>query len=261
MHLALAEEAHLAHLRPGLDDERRVLLDDLGERARQAHVVLAVLDLERRRHRPAPAARPRRRPRAAPCRSAKQSPVRDALQPAEADASRRPRLGLRRPGSCRPTRVTQAGDARLRAARADHRVALLEGAAQDARERELAAVGGVQRLHHLGERRARLRRRRGARASRRAPGASWRSAFSSRVTPLPRSAEPNSTGTTWPLAQFAGEVVEDAVARRLDLGDQLLHQLVVVVGEALQHGEARLASRAAARRPAGRTTSLGACSR
>ena len=28
-------------------------------------------------------------------------------------------------------------------------------------------------------------------------GASWRSAFKSRVTPLPRSAEPISTGTTW----------------------------------------------------------------
>ena len=53
------------------------------------------------------------------------------------------------------------------------------------------------------ERRARRRRRRGARASCATPGASWRSAFSRRVTPLPRSAEPISTGTTMAVAQFA----------------------------------------------------------
>ena len=41
------------------------------------------------------------------------------------------------------------------------------------------------------------------------------------------------------LAQVAGEVVENLVARRLDVGDQLLHQRVVVIGEALQHGVAR----------------------
>ena len=42
------------------------------------------------------------------------------------------------------------------------------------------------------------------------------------------------------LAQFAREIVEHAVARRLDVADQLLHQRVVVVGEALEHGIARL---------------------
>ena len=41
------------------------------------------------------------------------------------------------------------------------------------------------------------------------------------------------------LAQFAGEIVEHLVARRLDVFEQLLHQLVVVIGERLQHGEAR----------------------
>ena len=41
------------------------------------------------------------------------------------------------------------------------------------------------------------------------------------------------------LAQFLGQIVEDLVARRLDVLEQLLHQLVVVVGERLQHGEAR----------------------
>ncbi len=41
------------------------------------------------------------------------------------------------------------------------------------------------------------------------------------------------------LAQFLGEIVEHLVARRLDVLEQLLHQLVVVIGERLQHGEAR----------------------
>ena len=42
-----------------------------------------------------------------------------------------------------------------------------------------------------------------------------------------------------PLAQFLGEIVEHLVARRLDVLEQLLHQLVVVIGQRLQHGEAR----------------------
>src|SRR3712207_8671277 len=37
-------QAHFADVGPRLEREGRVLLDDLGERARQAHVVLAVLD-------------------------------------------------------------------------------------------------------------------------------------------------------------------------------------------------------------------------
>ena len=40
-------------------------------------------------------------------------------------------------------------------------------------------------------------------------------------------------------AQFDREVGEHLVARRLDVFQKLLHQRVVMVGEALQHGEAR----------------------
>ena len=42
------------------------------------------------------------------------------------------------------------------------------------------------------------------------------------------------------VAQLLGEIVEHLVARRRDVLEQLLHQLVVVVGERLQHGEARV---------------------
>ena len=41
------------------------------------------------------------------------------------------------------------------------------------------------------------------------------------------------------FAQLLGEIIEDLVARRLDVLEQLLHQLVVVIGERLQHREAR----------------------
>ena len=41
------------------------------------------------------------------------------------------------------------------------------------------------------------------------------------------------------VAQFAGQIVEDLVARRLNIIEQLLHQLVVVVGKRFQHREPR----------------------
>ena len=41
------------------------------------------------------------------------------------------------------------------------------------------------------------------------------------------------------FAQFLGKIVEDLVARRLNVFEQLLHQFVVVIGQRLQHGEAR----------------------
>ncbi len=40
--------------------------------------------------------------------------------------------------------------------------------------------------------------------------------------------------------KLLGKIGEDFVARRLNVFEELLHQRVVVVGEALQHGEARL---------------------
>jgi hypothetical protein len=39
------------------------------------------------------------------------------------------------------------------------------------------------------------------------------------------------------LAQFLGKIVEYFVARRLNVLEQLLHQLVVVIGQGLQHRE------------------------
>ena len=43
-----------------------------------------------------------------------------------------------------------------------------------------------------------------------------------------------------PPAQVVGQIVENLVARRRHIRQELLHQLIVVVGELLQHMEARL---------------------
>ena len=51
--------------------------------------------------------------------------------------------------------------------------------------------------------------------------------------------DPEQHRTDQTVALFLGEVVEHLVARRRNVLEQLLHQLVVVVGERLQHGEAR----------------------
>ena len=50
---------------------------------------------------------------------------------------------------------------------------------------------------------------------------------------------PHHHRTNQAVAQFAGEIVEHFVARRLNVFEQLLHQFVVVVGERFQHREAR----------------------
>ena len=48
-------------------------------------------------------------------------------------------------------------------------------------------------------------------------------------------------------AQFLRQIVEDLIARRLDVGNELFHQRVVVIGETLQHGVARFLFRGASR--------------
>ena len=79
--------------------------------------------------------------------------------------------------------------------------------------------------------------------------------------PLPFSAEPMKHRHDLAGAQLGREIGENLVARRLDVLQQLLHQRVVVVGEPLQHGEARLVARATARRPRARSPRSRACSR
>src|SRR5215212_884429 len=116
MHLALPEEAHLPDFGPVLEREGRILLDDLGERAGEADIVLAILDAHGHR-----IDRFRRRegengvgPRL-PGREAIAG--RDALHAAEAERVAGSRLGHARRGL--PHEGQQAPDPGLAPARAD----------------------------------------------------------------------------------------------------------------------------------------------
>jgi hypothetical protein len=111
---------------------------------------------------------------------------------------------------------------------------VLDAAAPDAGQRELAGVGEVVGLEHLDERRpvpVRAQRRRALGRL----GASLASASSSRRTPLSCSATPRNTGTTWSAPSVLPEVAQDLLLRRLLVLQQLLHQVVVEVGQRLQH--------------------------
>jgi hypothetical protein len=125
--------------------------------------------------------------------------------------------------------VDEAGDAAFGAARADHRVAFGEAAAQDAPDRQLAAMRRMQRFHHLRQRRAAVGH---AQASPRlgegrrfVPQRLEQARHA--VAAIGRTDQHRDHVT---LAQLARQIVEDAVARRLDVGEEFLHQLVVVIG-------------------------------
>ena len=79
--------------------------------------------------------------------------------------------------------------------------------------------------------------------------------------PLPFSAEPSSTGQISPSRSSLRQIVEHLVARRRHVFQQLLHQLVVIIGELLQHGEPRLLLSRSASASGMSITSLAACSR
>ena len=118
------------------------------------------------------------------------------------------------------------------------RRAVVEMAGEHPRQRQLAAVLQMHGLEHIGQR-ILLRRR--AEALRRLGNAGrfmpqrlhqpQHAVFARRRTEQHR--------TDQAFAQFAGEIVEHRVARRLDVLQQLLHQRVVVIGELFQHREAR----------------------
>ena len=118
------------------------------------------------------------------------------------------------------------------------RRAVIEMAGEQPHQRQLAAVLQMHGLEHIGQR-ILLRRhaeplRRLGHAGRFVPQRLHQpqhAVFARRRTEQHR--------TDQAFAQFAGEIVEHRVARRLDVLQQLLHQRVVVVGELFQHREAR----------------------
>ena len=117
-----------------------------------------------------------------------------------------------------------------------HAVADLAG--QHAHDRHLAGVSGVERLEHI---------RHGLAALHAEPlgGRLDVGRFVAQRLEQPQHAigsggDAHQHGHDQSFAQILGEIVEHLIARRRDVLEQLLHQRVVVVGELLQHGEARL---------------------
>ncbi len=160
---------------------------------------------------------------------------RHMIEPSEGDAIAFLHLALFRSGKAH--QAGQAGDSIL-AFGAFHHGAVGERAAQHAGEAELAAMGGVDGLDRMGQRRAVAGEAEPVaqpRDSRRFMAQGLQQAGDA-VARLGRADQHRRDEA---FAQIAGEVVEYLVARRLDVGDQLLHQGVVVIGEALQHGVAR----------------------
>ena len=134
--------------------------------------------------------------------------------------------------------LEHAGDAAGFALGRQEGRAVADLAVEHARDRHLAAVRGVQRLEHIGERIAA-----GLDAEplggRRDVGrfVAQRLHQAQHAVGAGRGAHQHRADQA--VAQFLRQIVEHLVLRRLDVAEQLLHQLVVVIGQRLQHGEAR----------------------
>ena len=113
---------------------------------------------------------------------------------------------------------------------------------EQARDRHLAAVGGVEGLEHQRQRIAAGQVPDFGAEPRRRFGHAGRF-MAQRLEQAQHAVLAGSDTEQYrhhqPFAQFLGQIVEHLVARRLDILEQLLHQLVVVIGQRLQHGEAR----------------------
>ena len=133
--------------------------------------------------------------------------------------------------------LEHAGDATGIALGGDERRAVADLAVEHARDRHLAAVRGMDGLEHIGHGAAGLDPEPLGGIGDAGRFVAQRLHQPQHAVGARRRADQHRTDET--LAQFLGEIVEHLVARRLDVFEQLLHQLVVVVGERLQHGEAR----------------------
>ncbi len=134
--------------------------------------------------------------------------------------------------------LEHAGDTPGLALGRQERRAVGDLAVEHAHDRHLAAVRGLQRLHHIGERVAA-----GLDAEplggRRDVGRFVAQRLHQTQHAVGAGRRTHQHRTHEAVAQLLRQVVEDLVLRRLDVAEQLLHQLVVVVRQRLQHREAR----------------------
>ncbi len=235
VHLALAPDHHLVAFRIVHDGERGVLVGELGEGGAELDVVLALLGLHGGgEHRRIGLNGDQRGVRLLAARQRVAGS--GAVELAEGDGVAGARLGAL--VEVLTHDLEHAGDA------AGFLVRRIEGGAvaglpgEQARHRHLAAMGGVEGLEHQRHRVAAgldAEPRRGLGDARRL--VAQRLQEPQHAVRAGGDAEQHRADLA--LAQLLGQIVEHLVARRLDVLEQLLHQLVVVVGERLQHREAR----------------------
>ena len=129
-------------------------------------------------------------------------------------------------------------DAAGLAVRSQEGGAVAGGAGEQARHRHLAAMGGMESLHyqrHGVVRRLDAEPRRGFGHA----GCFVAQRFHEPQHAVTPGGDAEQHRHHLALAHLGRQIVEHLVARRLDILEQLLHQRVVVVGQRLQHGEAR----------------------
>ena len=217
------------------DADRRILFQQLVERLAELDVVLALLSRDRHReHRRIGRGLGQRRMRL--LGGGERVTGIGVIELAERDGL----AGLRRPTLLvvLADELEHAGNAAGLALGRDEGGAVADRAVEHARDRHLAAVGGVQGLDHIGDWVA---------AGLDAEALDGRLHVGRFVAQRLEQAEhavgavrrPHQHRADETIAQFLGEIVEHFVGRRLDVAEQLLHQLVVMVGQRLQHGEAR----------------------
>ena len=134
--------------------------------------------------------------------------------------------------------LEDAGDAAGLVVFGEERRAIAGLPRQHAHHRHFAAMRGVERLEHISDRVVA-----GFDAEPLGGVGDARRFMAQRLQEPQHAVGPrrgaHQDRTDKSLAQFAAQIVEHLVARRLDVFEQLLHQLVVVIGERLQHRKAR----------------------
>ena len=210
----------------GLDVQRRVLVGELGEGARELDLVVAVGGGDRERvHRlgvrAAAAAAPRSR--------GEHGAGAGAVEPGQ----RHDLAGLGRADILllAAEQPVDAADPHV----AQHR-AVLDGAAPDPGQRQLAGMRAGSSSSAPGRPVSRPRREaQQRRPGRRARAPPCASASSRRRTPMSCSATPMNTGTTWSAPSVLRRSRRIRSVRRLLVLEQQAHQIVVEIGQRLQH--------------------------
>jgi hypothetical protein len=235
LHLALTPQNHLVRFRIVLDADRGILLKQLVQRLAELDVVLAFLagNCHGEHGRIGPNLRQRRmRLLAGGERIAGIGVIKLGERHGLAGLRGAPLLG----GLAE--KLEHASHPAGVALGRDKDGAVGDLAIEHADNRHFAAVRCVQGLHHIGHRII-------ARFEAEALGGVGhpRRLMAQRLHQAQHAIgacrRPEQHGAYQAFAQLLGKVVEDLVTRRLDVLEQLLHELVIVVGKRLEHGEAR----------------------